>query len=135
MGFNLRSIKTVDQFDLPIKDQDGTPTGVVFRLAGPTHPVRKALDQSKARKLINEANKNGKVRIPDPADTEANRPKDLAALTLAWTGYEGDDGQPVPFSTAAAEALYADPEMKWLADQVDEGLGNAALHTKSAPRN
>jgi hypothetical protein len=131
MGFDLRSIKTVDQFDLPIKDQDGNPTGVVFRLAGPTHPVRKAMDQAKSRKLINEANKHGKFKIPDPADAEALRPKDLATMTLGWSGYEVD-GAPVPHSTEAAEALYADPAMKWLADQVDEGLGNAQLYTKSA---
>ena len=135
MGFNLRSIKTVDEFDLPIKDQDGNPTGVVFHLAGPTHPVRKAQEQARARKLINEANKHGKVRLPDPADVESSRPKDLAAMTLGWSGYDGDDGQPVPFSAATAEALYADPEMKWLADQVDEGLGNAALHTKRVSMN
>jgi hypothetical protein len=131
MGFDLRSIKTVDQFELPIKDQDGTPTGVTFVLAGPTHPVRKALDQAKSRKLINEANKHGRFKIPDPADAEATRPKDLAALTLGWSGYEAE-GQQVPFSTEAAALLYADPELKWLADQVDEGLGNASLHTRRA---
>lgn len=134
MGFNLRSIKTVDTFDLAIKDPDGNPTGVIFHLAGPTHPVRKAQEQAKARKLIAEANKTGKVKIPDPADAEAARPKDLAAMTLGWDGYE-EGGVPVPFSTETAAALYADPEMKWLADQVDEGLGNAQLFTKAASPN
>lgn len=135
MGFNLRSIKTVDQFDLPIKDQDGTPTGVVFHLAGPTHPVRKAADQARSRRLINEANRSGRVRLPDPADAEAKRPKELAELTLGWSGYTDDAGQPVPFSVQTAEALYADPEMLWLVVQVDEGLGNAQLHTRRASAN
>ena len=135
MSFNLRSIKTVDQFDLSIKDLEGNPTGVVFRLAGPTHPVRKAVDQAKARKMINEANKTGKVKLPDPADTETNRPKDLAAFTLGWSGFVDEQGAPVQFSTAAAEALYSDPEMLWLADQVDEALGNKQLFTTRAAGN
>lgn len=134
MGFDLRSIKTVDQFTVAIKDPEGNPTGVTFTLAGPTHPVRKAQDQAKARKLIKEANKTGKVAIPDPADAEAARPKDLAALTLGWEGYE-EFGAVVPFSTEAAEKLYADPTMKWLADQVDEALGDKALFTKAASLN
>ncbi len=134
MGFDLGSIKTVDHLDVSTKDPDGNPTGVTFTLAGPTHPVRKANDQAKARKLINEANRSGKVKIPDPADAEAARPKDLAALTLGWSGYE-EGGVPVPFSTDAAAALYADPEAKWLADQVDEALGNVQLYTKSGFKN
>ena len=134
MSFNLRSIKTVDQFDLSIKDLDGNPTGVVFRLAGPTHPVRKAVDQAKARKMITEANKTGKVKLPDPADTETSRPKDLAAFTLGWSGFVDESG-PVQFTTAAAEALYSDPEMLWLVDQVDEALGNKQLFTMRAAGN
>lgn len=135
MGFNLRNIKTIDAFELSIKDTDGAPTGVTFTLAGPTHPVRRAAEQARARALINEANKNGKVKLPDPAEAEARRPKDAAALTLGWAGYEADDGTPVPFSTAAAEALYADPEMQWLLDQVEEALGNKQLFTKAASKN
>lgn len=132
MGFNLKSIRTVDQFPVEIKDQDGNPTGVVFTLAGPNHPVRKTLDQAKSRKLINEANKTGKIKIPDPADAEASRPKDLAQLTLGWSGYVDEAGQDVPFSMGSAEALYADPERRWLVEQVDEALGNKQLFTKAA---
>lgn len=134
-GFNLRSIKTVDQFDLPIKDLDGNPTGVVFRLAGPTHPARKAIDQAKARKMINEANKTGKVKLPDPADSEATRGKDLAAYTLGWSGFVNEKGETVPFSIKAAEELYSDPELLWLVDQVDEALGNKQLFTMRAAGN
>ena len=132
MGFNLKSIRTVDQFDVEIKDQDGNPTGVIFSLGGPNHPVRKAQEQAKSRKLINEANKTGKIKIPDPADAEASRPKDLAQLTLGWSGYVDEAGQAVPFSPETAEALYADPERRWLVEQVDEALGNKQLFTKAA---
>ena len=131
MAFNLRSIKTVDTFALAIKDTDGNPTGVTFTLAGPTHPVRKALDMARSRKVIQQYHKTGKMALPDPADAEATRTKDLATLTLGWDGYADDNG-PVQHSTAAAEALYSDPAMQWLCDQVDEALGNKALFTKAA---
>jgi ABC-type transport system substrate-binding protein len=135
MAFNLRNIKTASSFDLAIKDQDGNPTGVVFTLAGPTHPVRKAMDMAKSRKLIQQANKTGRVTLPDPADAEASKPKDLAQLTLGWSGYVDEAGQPVAYSIEAAEALYADPDMSWLVDQVDEGLGNKALFIRAASAN
>lgn len=131
-GFNLRSIKTAQTFDLEIKDTDGNPTGVVFTLAGPNHPSRKALDMARNRQVINSANKTGRVILPDPADSEARKPKDLAVMTLGWSGYADEQGQPVPFAPATAEAMYADPELQWLVDQVDEGLGNKALFTRSA---
>lgn len=132
MSFNLKKIKTASTFELPIKDTDGNPTGVTFTLAGPTHPVRKAQQMAKNRQLIQQANKNGRVMLPDPQDTEAIKPKDLAQLTLGWAGYVDDNGQPVAYSPAAAEALYADPDMLWLVEQVEEGLGNKQLFTKVA---
>ena len=131
MAFNLKSIKSVDQFEAQIKDPDGNPTGVFFMLAGPTHPVRKAMDQERSRKLINEANKTGKFKIPDPADAENSKPKDLARVTLGWRGYAEELGQEVPFSAAAAEALYSEPERQWLVEQVEEALGNKQLFTKA----
>lgn len=135
MAFNLRSIKTVDTAELSFKDLDGNPTGVVFTLAGPTHPVRKAIEQAKSRKLIAEANKTGRIKLPDPADTEAEKPAMLAKCTLGWRGVVDENGNDVMFSPATAEAMYADPELSWLADQVDEALGNKALFTKSAAGN
>lgn len=130
--FNLRSIRTGQQFDLPIKDTDGKPTGVVFTLASPTHPARKAADMARNRQLINEANKTGRVTLPDPDDTEAKKPKELAVCTLGWGGYADEKGEPVPFATATAEALYGDLEMQWLVDQVEAALGNKALFTHNA---
>jgi hypothetical protein len=131
-GFNLRSIKTTASFSLPIKDADGNNTGVFFELAAPTHPARKAIDMASRRRMIRASNKTGRLAIPDPEESEADRPKHLAACTLGWSGYIDESGQPVPFSTQAALSLYEDPEMQWLADQVEDGLGNKQLYTKPA---
>lgn len=130
--FNLRSIKTVESFELEIKDEQGNPTGVIFTLAGPNHPARKAVQMAANRKLIAQANKTGKVQLPDPEDVEKDKVKNLVSFTLGWTGYGGDDGLDVPYTRETATALYSDPEMMWLADQVEAALGEKDRFTKRA---
>jgi hypothetical protein len=130
MSFNLKKIKTLEAFDVEIKDEEGNGTGVFFTLAGPNHTVRRTAQLALNRKMIAQANKTGKVELPDPEDSEVDRLKNLANATLSWKGYVNDEGQEVPFSTATALALYQDPEMMWLVDQVDTALGAKDRFTK-----
>jgi hypothetical protein len=130
MSFNLKKIKTLEAFDVEIKDEEGNGTGVFFTLAGPNHTVRRTAQLALNRKMIAQANKTGKVELPDPEDSEVERLKNLANATLSWKGYVNDEGQEVPFSTATALALYQDPEMMWLVDQVDTALGAKDRFTK-----
>lgn len=135
MSFNLRSIKTVETFQLVIKDEEGNPTPVSLTLAGPNHPVRKAANHAAQRKMMSSAKRTGQVELPDPEESEKDRIKNIAMFTLGWTGYADDTGAPVPFSTEAVHQLYGEPEMKWLVDQVELALGNASLFTKRASSN
>jgi hypothetical protein len=130
MSFNLKKIKTLESFDVEIKDEEGNGTGVFFTLAGPNHTVRRTAQLALNRKMIAQANKTGKVELPDPEDSEVERLKNLANATLSWKGYVNDEGEEVPFSTATALALYQDPEMMWLVDQVDTALGAKDRFTK-----
>jgi hypothetical protein len=130
MSFNLKKIKTLEAFDVEIKDEEGNGTGVFFTLAGPNHTVRRTAQLALNRKMIAQANKTGKVELPDPEDSEVDRLKNLANATLSWRGYVNDEGEEVPFSTATALALYQDPEMMWLVDQVDAALGAKDRFTK-----
>lgn len=129
MGFNLKSIKTVQTFDYEVKDEQGNPTGVIFTLAGPNHPIRKAAQMAANRKLIASARKTGRVELPDPEDAEAQRVKDLTAFTLGWRGYADENGE-VAFTPEAASALYGDPELLWLSNQIDTALGEQDRFTK-----
>lgn len=129
MGFNLKSIKTVPTFDYEVKDEQGNPTGVIFTLAGPNHPIRKAAQMAANRKLIASARKTGRVELPDPEDAEAQRVKDLTAFTLGWRGYADESGE-VAFTPEAASALYGDPELLWLSNQIDTALGEQDRFTK-----
>lgn len=134
MGFNLKSIKTVQTFDYEIKDEQGNPTGVIFTLAGPNHPIRKAAQMAANRKLIASARKTGRVELPDPEDSEVQRVKDLTAFTLGWRGYADENGE-VAFTPEAAAALYGDPELLWLSNQIDAALGEQDRFTKRVGTN
>jgi hypothetical protein len=134
MSFNLKSIKTLEVFEVEIKDDEGNPTGVFFTLASPNHPIRKQMQLSINRKLIAHANKTGKVELPDPEDAEADKIKNLAQSTLGWRGYVNDEGEDVPFSLQAATDLYKAPEMSWLVDQIDNALVDKALFTKRSAK-
>lgn len=135
MSFNLKSIRTLEQFQVEIKDEQGIGTGVIFTLAGPNHPARRQAQLAANRKLIQQANKTGKVELPDPEDSESERFKNLATATLNWTGYCDDAGQAVPFSQQAAHDLYTDPSMLWLVDQVEAAMGAKDRFTKRAGSN
>jgi hypothetical protein len=134
MSFNLKSIKTLEVFEVEIKDDEGNATGVFFTLASPNHPIRKQMQLSINRKLIAHANKTGKVELPDPEDAEADKIKNLAQSTLGWRGYVNDEGEDVPFSLQAATDLYKAPEMSWLVDQIDNALVDKTLFTKRSAK-
>lgn len=134
MSFNLKSIKTLEVFEVEVKDDEGNPTGVFFTLASPNHPIRKQMQLSINRKLIAHANKTGKVELPDPEDAEADKIKNLAQSTLGWRGYVNEEGEEVPFSLQAATDLYKAPEMSWLVDQIDNALVDKTLFTKRSAK-
>jgi hypothetical protein len=134
MSFNLRSIKTLETFEVEIKDEEGNPTGVFFTLAGPNHPIRKQAQLAVNRKLIAHANKTGKVELPDPEDAEADKIKNLAQSTLGWRGYVNDEGKEVAFSHQEVTELYKAPEMSWLVDFIDNALVEKANFTKRSAK-
>lgn len=134
--FNLRSIKTVSTFDYEVKDNNGEATGVVFTIAGPTHPVQLAIKAEAQERVATMMKKGGKPDMKRAMkEAEERRADILSRCTLGWSGYVDEAGAPVPFSTDAALALYKDPEMSWLADQVDEAMGNRDFFIKNDSAN
>ena len=120
---NLRSIQSTPTAQVEIKDETGAPTGVFFELAGPTHPKRKAVQFAMARRAQSRFQKAGKFELDDPQEQAAQAVDNLAAFTLGWSGYTDDVGKDIPFSPAAAQALYEDDTMAWLVDQLTAALG------------
>lgn len=119
---NLRTIKSTPSAQVEIKDDTGAPTGVYFELAGPTHPKRKNITFAAARRAQQAYLKTGKFALDDPEEQAGQNIDNLIALTLGWSGYTDDAGVEIPFSAAAAQALYGDDTMAWLVDQLQAAL-------------
>src|SRR5688500_2477438 len=58
-------------------------------------------------------------------DLESEDVTGLAAVTIAWTGFERD-GQPVPCTETEARRIYVDHGFAWLRRQVSEAVHNRA---------
>lgn len=133
---NLRSITLAASATVPILDPvDGTLTGVTFEIAGPEHPERKRIAFAQSRKALKRYEKTGRIEMPDPEEAEALKHENLSAYTLGWSGYVDDDGKPVPFSKEAARALYADPAMGWIVEQLEAALGDRERFIRRSANN
>jgi len=127
---SILSIKSIPSATVEIKDENGGPTGVFFELAGPTHPKRKAIQFQLQRRVQQQLQKTGKVKIDDPAEQESEAREHLSAFTLGWTGLTDENGDTVPFSTAKALEIYEDDEYAWLVDQLQTALNERDRFTK-----
>jgi hypothetical protein len=133
---NLRSIKLATSAKIEIKDPaDGAPLGVLIEIAGPEHPERKRIAFATSRKALKRYEKTGRIEMPDPEEAEATKHENLAAYTLGWEGYADDAGKPVAFSKEAALALYRDPEMGWLVEQLESAIGEKDLFIRRSASN
>ena len=64
----------------------------------------------------------GKSKIDlDAEEMEKEALELLAACTIGWSGIDGKDGNPLPFTTANAELLYGE---SWIRIQVDQFIGD-----------
>jgi len=125
---NLRSIRQAETARVEIKDpSDGTPLGIFFELAGPTHPERKRIAFAQQRKTLRQFEKRGKFDMPDPEEAEETKADNLAAYTLGWEGWTDEAGRAVPFSRETALEIYRDPGMAWLQQQVEAAIGDLEL--------
>lgn len=123
VGFNPKAYKDATSGTVTIKDPEtGAPTALVIELAGPEHPNRKRDTFQKQRRMRQELAKSGKVSFDDPEEEDSENAERLASYTLGWRGMLNDAGQAVPFSREAALAVYRDPELRWLRDQVSIAL-------------
>ena len=97
------------------------PTDLKITLAGTDSAIyRNWVKNSINRKLGMKKNKKFSYEESEHSGVEL-----LAALTLGWEGLEFE-GKPVKFTTEQAYDLYADPNMKWLREQVDEFVADRA---------
>lgn len=127
--FDPRAYRDTPTGELVIKDPEtGGSTPLVITLAGPEHPDRKRRFFNRQRRIRTLVSKTGKMPVVDPEEEAAVEVDELVACTLGWRGY------PRPYSAAEARALYSDPELAWLRDQVKAALAERELFIRrSAP--
>ena len=129
-SLDLDDFEDVISADVRIKHPEtGAPTNVTITLAGPEHPARKRILFTRQRRVRSQLQKTGKLQLQDPEDDETDETDLLAACTLGWAGVVVA-GQPVPYSTGAALALYENPKRRWLREQVKAALDERELFIK-----
>lgn len=99
----------------------GEPTALAIVLAGPEHPIRKRVMFERQRVMRRQFQKTGKLTLADPVEDEEVETAMLADFTLGWRNFIRG-GEPYPHSRANALAVYSDPKMRWLRDQVKTAL-------------
>lgn len=110
----------------PVTDQPIDGGKCTITIAGPDSAEFARIEQDIARRRINKLNTMRKPKaFIDPEESFNNRMDLLVSCTLAWTGVSiTEDGAELAFSKENARKVYA--EFKWLADQVDNFIGDRA---------
>lgn len=109
----------------------GEPTDAVLLLAGPDHPITKALDKRTWRQAATEVNRSGgKPKLETDVEQLFNEETDrLVARTLGWENFQDVDGNQMPFSPDGVRKFYANPKL-FVREQVQRFLAAKENFTK-----
>ena len=119
ISFQLTQIADTPSAEVELKDPEtGAPMGVFFLLAGPEHELRREQDFARQRKLRAHFSKTGRMQLADPAEEEQDNIAALVSATLGWRNVKDVSGAEVPWSSAAATALFNAPEVGWMRAQL-----------------
>lgn len=144
---NLADITMQETVDLElVHPRTFEGLGTWFKLAGPEHPDRRRYELEKDRKLRSQVNRKGSIQLDDPEEDRRQLVEYLAECTLGWytivkgaaAGAEkiepaADFGQgPVPYSKQAARQVFDTPALRWIRDQVREGVAKTDLFIKDS---
>lgn len=99
--------------DLVIKDVFGNDTDLVFTLISADNSAFTKLAKAYGQRMM----KNPDTISLDEAD-QANCEM-LATCVVGWTGWEDDEGNPIPHSQEEALDFMGNPGLKYVRDQVE----------------
>lgn len=118
----------------PLRDDKGKPVSITL-LGQDSDTFIKAENAARARTMENLS--QGAKFSPAASDLQACEA--LAHCTTDWSGIpkgwlDGtDDETPIKHTAENALALYQNPGVKWLRDQVDKFIANRANFLKASP--
>jgi hypothetical protein len=124
---DLKTLEQQDTGEFELKAPDGANTGIVFTLAGPTHPAREQLEKKRRAKGLRQLNRKGRAEITeDPDELQDMIVERVASCTLGWTDMSMDGGA-YPYSQANAVALYSNPRFGWIVTAISAALDNTEV--------
>lgn len=126
-GMDLANLAAKDVIEYELKHPDGTPLGIFFELAGPSHPIvveweREALGEAVLRSQNGNRKQSSNPQTVGLRTEKASIDRVIAHL-VGWRNVH-KDGQSVPFSAAAAREILGDPKFAWIRLQLLERVGN-----------
>jgi hypothetical protein len=128
---DLKNFELQDVGEIRITDSNGDPTNVVWKIAGPAHPMRVEFERKQASRGLREFNRAGKAVLSEDPDKLFDQETDrLVALSLGWDGIE-NNGEAVPFSPDMARQLLSNRALVFRI-QVSVGLGKIENFSKPA---
>lgn len=80
---------------------------------------------AKSREFMNKRIKRGKLVLGSAEQLEVEKAETLAACTMNWEGMLNKT-EVFPFTSENAYSIYSAPKWRWIADQVDEFIGDRA---------
>lgn len=132
---DLKTLEQQDASEYKLTTPAGDKTDIVFTLAGPTHPIRSALEKKITARGLREFNKKGKMQIgDDPDELREQQVERLVLCTLGWENMEMD-GKEFDYSPQNARVLYSNQRFGWVRDQIDEALRGAENFIKKQSVN
>lgn len=125
--FSLDDYEDVQAAEVELKHPiSGGATGMLFELAGPEHPARKRLVQARQRRMRNELQKSGQIKLNDPTEDDQDELELLIACTLGWKNLVTRDSI-IEFTPENVVALYSDPKKHWVRTQIRAKLDEVEL--------
>jgi hypothetical protein len=125
--FTLDDYEDVQTAEIELKHPiSGGQTGMIFEIAGPEHPARKRLVQARQRRMRNELQKSGQIKLNDPTEDDQDELELLIACTLGWRNIITRDST-IEFTPENVVALYSDPKKHWVRTQIRAKLDEVEL--------
>lgn len=132
---DLSTLKQLESIEYVLETPSGRQLDVVFLLAGPTHPNRKALEGRAHRQIAKAVNNRSGEIIPE--DPTAFYERETDAIVNAVLGWENlsVDGKELPFNAQNSREFFSNPQFRWIRDAVQRAIQNANLFIGNSSTN